>query len=195
MKLPQPRYKGTISVEEAISSRRSVRDYKDEALTIEDVSQILWAAQGITAPAWGGRTIPSASTTYPLEIYLVVGNVKNLDEGIYHYISQNHEIEKTNRRDIRRELATACYGQELITHAPIVIAIAVKYERTTEKYGNRGMQFVNNEVGHCAQNIHLQCEALGLGTTVIGAFQDNIVINSLRIKEEPLYIMPIGKKK
>jgi len=195
MKLPAPRYKGTISLEETIFSRRSVRDYKDEALTIEEVSQILWAAQGITAPNWGGRTIPSAGATYPLEIYLVVGNVKDLDEGIYHYINQNHEIERINRRDIRRELATACWGQDLIAKAPIVIIIAVKYERTTEKYGRRGARYVDNEVGHCGQNIHIQCEALGLGTTVIGTFQDMLVVNSLKIKEEPLYLMPIGKKK
>jgi len=195
MKLPSPRYKGDISVEEALLSRRSVRDYKDESLTIEDISQILWSAQGITTASWGGRTVPSAGTTYPLEIYLVVGNVKDLDIGLYRYLYQSHEIEKITSRDIRRELATACWGQDFITKAPIVIIIAVKYERTTEKYGNRGMQYVNNEVGHCGQNIHLQCEALGLGTTVIGAFQDALVVNSLKIKDEPLYLMPIGKKK
>ena len=195
MKLPSPRYKGDISVEEALLSRRSVRDYKDESLTVEDVSQILWSAQGITAASWGGRTVPSAGTTYPLEIYLVVGNVKDLDIGLYRYLYQSHEIEKITSRDIRRELATACWGQDFIAKAPIVIIIAVKYERTTEKYGRRGARYVDNEVGHCGQNIHIQCEALGLGTTVIGTFQDMLVVNSLKIKEEPLYLMPIGKKK
>jgi SagB-type dehydrogenase family enzyme len=194
MKLPKPRYKSAMSVEEAILKRRSIRFYQDEALTLEEVSQLLWAAQGQTAD-WGGRTVPSAGATYPLEIYLVVGNVKGLEHGIYHYISDKHELEKLSNKDVREEIAAAAWRQEFIEKAPIDIIIAANYERTTKQYSRRGIRYVDSEVGHCGQNIYLQCEALGLGTVAIGAFQDGLVINILGIKEEPVYIMPVGKKK
>jgi SagB-type dehydrogenase family enzyme len=194
MKLPVPRYKSEISVEQAISDRRSIRDYKDEALTLEEVSQLLWSAQGKTSN-WGGRAIPSAGATYPLEIYLVAGKVKGLDVGVYHYQVEKHELEKLNNRDIRSEIASAAWRQGFIASAPVVIIIAADYQRTTSRYGNRGTRYVDNEVGHCGQNIHLQAEALGLGTVVIGAFQDTMLIRVLSIKEEPLYIMPVGRKK
>lgn len=194
MKLPEPILKGTMSVEEAILKRRSIRNYKDEALSLQEVSQLLWAAQGQTAD-WGGRTVPSAGTTYPLEIYLVVGNVHGLEHGIYRYHSGKHELEKLSDKNVRSELASDAWKQECIAKAPINIIIAAKYERTTERYGTHGIRFVDNEIGHCGQNIHLQAEALGLGTVVIGAFQDTLVMRTLGIKEEPRYIMPVGKKK
>ncbi|MEO0091643.1 MAG: SagB/ThcOx family dehydrogenase [candidate division WOR-3 bacterium] len=193
MKLPKPRFSSSVSVEEAMLKRRSIRNYKDEALTLEEVSQILWACQGKTAD-WGGRTVPSAGATYPLEIYLVAAKVKGLETGVYHYLSENHELEKLNSRDVRKELTSAALEQEYINNAPITIVIAAKYERTTKRYGERGIRYVDNEIGHCGQNVHLQCEALGLGTVVIGAFRDEQVKKILGIKEEPRYIMPIGKK-
>ena len=194
MKLPVPRYKSEISVEQAISERRSIRDYKDEALTLEEVSQLLWSAQGKTSN-WGGRAIPSAGATYPLVIYLVVGKVDGLDVGIYRYDGDKHELERLSHKDVRSEIASAAWRQEFIAQAPINIIITANYERATKRYGKRGMRYVDNEVGHCGQNIHLQAEALELGTVVIGAFQDTMLIHTLGIKEEPLYIMPVGHKK
>lgn len=194
MKLPKPRFSSSVSVEEAILKRRSIRSYKDEALTLEEVSQILWACQGKTDDR-GRRTVPSAGATYPLEIYLVAGNVKGLETGVYHYLSETHELEKLSSKDVRKELTSAALEQEYINNAPASIVIAAKYERTTKRYGERGIRYVDNEVGHCGQNVHLQCEALGLGTVVIGAFRDEQVKKILGIKEEPRYIMPIGKKK
>lgn len=194
MKLPTPRLKSDISVEQAILNRRSIREYQDAALSLTEVSQILWSAQGKTAD-WGGRTVPSAGATYPLEIYLVAARVTGLETGLYHYQWQTHELNKLSTHDKRKELTKAAWGQNYIEKAPASIVIAVKYERTTNRYGTRGRRYVDNEVGHCGQNIHLQAEALGLGTVVIGAFQDSLVRQILGIKEEPAYIMPIGKKK
>jgi SagB-type dehydrogenase family enzyme len=194
MKLPKPRLKSSVSVEQSINQRRSVRLYKDEELTLEEVSQLLWSAQGKTSD-WGGRAVPSAGATYPLTIYLVVGIVKGLDPGVYRYKGDIHELEKLSHKDIRSEVASAAWRQEFIARAPINIIIAAEYKRTTDKYGKRGARYVDNEVGHCGQNIHLQAEALGLGTVVIGAFQDSLLIHALGIKEEPLYIMPVGHKK
>ncbi len=194
MKLSTPRYKSTTSVEQAMLQRRSLRLFKDEVLSFEQVSQILWAAQGVTTE-WGGRTVPSDGATYPLEIYLVVGKVIGLERGVYHYISGKHELRKISGKDIRSEIASASWNQDFITQAPINIVIAVNYTRTIGRYGKRGIRYVDNEVGHCGQNIYLQCESLGLGTVAIGAFQDFLVMRALGIKEEPCYIMPVGKKK
>ncbi|MEO0083446.1 MAG: SagB/ThcOx family dehydrogenase [candidate division WOR-3 bacterium] len=194
MKLPEPNYQGTMSVEQALKQRRSVRNFKDAALTLKEVSQLLWAGQGQTAN-WGGRTAPSAGATYPLELYLVVGNVDGLEKGVYHYDGAKHELKKLSNQDVRSNIASASWRQEFIAQAPIIIVIAADYQRTTGKYGQRGIRYVDNEIGHCGQNIHLQAEALGLGTVVVGAFQDSLIMNILRIKEEPRYIMPIGRKK
>lgn len=193
MKLPEPRYSSKTSVEEAMKSRRSIRSYKDVPLSLSELAQLLWAAQGLTAK-WGGRTAPSAGATYPLEIYAVVGKVKNLEPGIYHYNPQDHTIRLHKTGDLRSALANAALGQTCITNAPIDLVFAARYERTTGRYRERGIRYVHMEVGHVGQNVHLQVETLGLGTVVIGAFYDDKVKDVLGIDEEPLYIMPVGKK-
>ncbi|MGB7533338.1 MAG: SagB/ThcOx family dehydrogenase [Halobacteriota archaeon] len=195
IKLPEPSYTGNISVETALSKRRSIRDYSGENLTLEEVSQLLWAAQGITAP-WGGRTAPSAGALYPLELYTVVGDVEGIDKGVYKYSREEHELEKVKEGDIRAELADAAIGQECIRDAAIDIVFTAVYERTTRKYGERGIRYVHIEAGHAAQNVYLQAVSLDLGTVVIGAFIDGEVkeIMNMQEQETPLYIMPVGRK-
>ncbi|HUV80362.1 MAG TPA: SagB/ThcOx family dehydrogenase [Candidatus Bathyarchaeia archaeon] len=195
IKLPEPRYTSNTSVEEALSQRRSIRAYSGETLTIEDVSQLLWAAQGITS-AGGGRTAPSAGALYPLELYLVVGDVEGIDKGVYKYILEEHELEKVKDGDIRAELADAALGQACVRDAAIDIVFTAVYERTTGKYRERGIRYVQMEAGHAAQNIYLQAVALDLGTVVIGAFVDGEVKEIMKMQEQetPLYIMPVGRK-
>ena len=193
IKLSLPQKKSDIFLEKAISRRRSIREYKDEPLTLEEVSQLLWAAQGITA-GWGGRTAPSAGALYPLEIYLVAGRVKNLEPGIYHYRPDGHFLVKVVSGDKRFALFNAGLWQSPIKNAPISLVICAEYSRTTRKYGERGRKYVHIEVGHVGQNIYLQAESLGLGTVAIGAFNDGAVKKILKLDaEEPLYIMPVGK--
>ncbi len=194
LKLPKPRYKSEVSVEEALLKRRSVRSYQKSPLTLEEVSQLLWAAYGVTAD-WGGKTCPSAGATYPLVIYLVAGEVKDLKPGVYQYLPEEHSLKLVLEKDVRKELTAAAWQQEYILKAPINIIITANYERTTSHYGERGIRYVHMEVGHCGQNIHLQCETMGLGTVVIGAFNDKEVKRILNIKEDVLYIMPVGRKK
>ena len=191
--LPEPKLSSKTSVEEALSSRRSVRDYGKDSLSIEEISQLLWAAQGITV-RWGGRTAPSAGALYPLEIYLVVGEVKGLVPGFYHYDPGKHSITKKTDGDLRQKLTEASLFQDEITKAPATFVITAVYERTMKKYRERGIQYVHMEVGSAGENIYLQAEALGLGTVFIGAFEDEKVKKALGIKEEPLGIMPVGKK-
>lgn len=193
IKLPAPELKGSISVEEALVGRRSVREYKDGPLALKEVGQLLWSAQGITA-GWGGRTTPSAGATYPLEIYLVVGRVVDLKPGLYHYLPASHSLVKVVEGDLQRDLALASLGQEMIEKAPVTIVIAGLFRRTTARYGERGVRYVHMEAGHAGENIYLQAETMGLATVAVGAFSDSEVKETLKLKEEPLYLMPVGRK-
>ena len=196
MQLPAPRYESETSVEEALVQRRSVREYADENLTLEELSQLLWAAQGSTAP-WGGRTAPSAGALYPLELYVVVGAVDGLESGVYRYRPHEHELEKVKDGDVRAALSDAALGQEFIQEAAIDIVFTAVYERTTVKYRERGIRYVYMEAGHAAQNVYLQAVALDLGTVTVGAFFDEDVsaVVGLHAQENPLYIMPVGRKR
>jgi SagB-type dehydrogenase family enzyme len=193
IKLPEPRKVGSMSVEEAISSRRSRRSYKDKPLSLSDISQLCWSAQGITEPIYEFRSSPSAGALYPLEIFLVVGNAE-LEAGIYQYIPFDHSLKCIKKGDYREELCRASLGQEAVKDGALSIVITAIYERTTKKYGERGIRYVHMEAGHVAQNIYLQAEALGLGTVSIGAFYDDKVREVLSIPKNyaPLYVMPVG---
>jgi len=195
VQLPEPRLKSEVSLEEALLKRRSIREYANLPLTLEDVSQLLWAAQGITTE-WGGRTAPSAGALYPLEVYLAVGNVENLAAGVYKYKPERHELVKVRDDDVRGELAEAALGQNFVMEAAIDIVIAAVYERTTKKYGDRGVRYTHMEAGHAAQNIYLQATALDLGMVTIGAFYDDRVKDILGMlkNETPLYVIPVGKQ-
>ncbi|MEM2890528.1 MAG: SagB/ThcOx family dehydrogenase [Candidatus Hadarchaeum sp.] len=192
--LPPPRLDSDFSIEKALLMRRSVRDYTGEPLTLIEVSQLLWAAQGITDPR-GFRTAPSAGGLYPLEVYLVAGDVENLEAGIYRYRPKSHELVKIQSGDLREVLCTAALGQAWVKEAAADIVIMGVYERTTVKYGDRGIQYVHMEAGHAAQNVCLQATALGLGTVTVGAFYDDQIQKALNApeNEKPLYVMPIGR--
>jgi len=192
IKLPSPKTTGTMSVEEAISKRRSCRDFTHKSLTIDQISQLLWACQGITDTANGFRAAPSAGATYPFEIYLVAGNIEGLNVGIYHYIPKTHSLEIVQDGDFRVNIANNCNSQTFIKQSPATIVLSAIYERTSHKYGDRAMRYVAIEAGHIGENLSLQCEAIGLGTVMVGAFYDNKVKKLLGIAEEPLYIMPVG---
>ncbi len=195
--LPLPDQQGVMSLEEAIARRRSVRDFTHESISQSQLSQILWAAQGITDATFKLRSIPSAGATYPLEIFVVCGKngIEKIDEGIYRYNIDNHSLTQRYNGDVRLELARAALNQEFICEAPVDIVICVLHERTAMRYGNKGERYVQVEVGHAGQNIYLQATALGLATVAIGAFHDEQVRQVLRVDKQckPLYIMPVGK--
>jgi SagB-type dehydrogenase family enzyme len=193
IKLPGSKCEGKMTVEAALLARRSIRSYKDEPVTLEEIAQVLWAAQGVTRP--GYRTAPSAGALYPLEVYIVAGRVTGLGPGVYRYDPQNHALSKRVGRDVRRELAEAALGQSMIASAPATVAICGVFERTTRKYGERGIRYVHMEVGHAGQNISLEAVSLNLGTVVVGAFRDEQVrkVLGLDASEQPLYLMPLGR--
>ncbi len=194
--LPLPKVKGVLSLEETLLLRRSIREYKKKSLTLEQLSQLLWATQGISYPRWKFRTAPSAGATYPLEVYVVVGEegVENVDPGIYHYNPHAHIIKLIKRGDYRQSLYNACWGQIWVREAPVNIVITAIYERTTRRYGERGIRYVHFEVGHACQNLYLQATALGLGVVAIGAFSDSEIRRILDLDEDeyPQYVVPVG---
>ena len=201
IKLPVPVLKGTITVEEALAKRRSVRNYANKPLTVKEVSQILWAAYGITKPSTnlkyqgGLRTAPSAGAIYPLELYIVAGNVTEIEPGIYKYQPETNELLLLSEGDKRQALYNASYQQDMILNAPASIVYSAVFERTVQRYGQRGRErYVCMDLGHSAENVYLQAVALGLGTCAVGSFSDNDVklVVGMPQQEEPLYIMPIG---
>lgn len=186
--LPRPKLKGEMSLEETILKRRSIRSFTSKDLRLEEISQILWATQGITEEGRGLRAAPSAGALYPLEVYLIKS------DGVFHYNVRKHSLKKVGGIDVRGELAEAALGQSAIRQAPVSVVICAVRSRVTAKYGRRGDRYVDVEVGHAAENLHLQAVALGLASVPIGAFTDSEVkrILSLPRDTEPIYILPVG---
>lgn len=192
--LPPPRTDGPVSVERALQQRRTVREFSATAISLDEIGQLLWSAQGITHPE-GLRTAPSAGALYPLELTIVVGNVTELNTGVYRYDPAGHVLMPLAAGDRRADLARAALGQSWMQQAPALIAFGAVETRTSRKYGQRGSRYIHIEVGHAAQNVFLQAEALGLGAAVVGAFDDAAVAAVLQMPEgeKPLYLMPVGR--
>lgn len=186
--LPEPKYSGKMSVEESIWRRRSERSFHPQQLSLENISQLLWAAQGITERNWGFRAAPSAGALYPLTLYILKS------DGIFQYLPDGHKLLQIVKEDRRPSLVRASLGQAYIGEAPLVIIIAGNFRITEAKYGQRAYRYVNMEVGHVAENIHLQATAMGLVSLPIGSFWDDVVAKILELPDtqDPYYIIPVG---
>ena len=190
IRLPSVETVGEISLEEVIAKRRSERSFLNKDLDLKQIGQLLWAAQGITGKVGGYsfRSAPSAGALYPMELFVFTSR------GVFHYVPQGHYLKVTSKKDLRAALTSAALGQDAVKHAPISIVITAIYQRVTQKYGERGMQYVHIEAGHIAQNIHLQAVALNLSSVPIGAFKNEAIKKVLGepAHYEPLYIIPVG---
>lgn len=188
--LPAPRTQGTLTLEEALVRRRSVREYTNVPLTFIEIGQLLWAAQGVTSSA-GQRTAPSAGGLYPLEIYVATR------DGVYHYEPASHSMTAQIVGDKRQSVYNASLQQSAVRDAPAVFVIAAVYARTSGKYGDRTERYVHLEAGHAAQNLALEAVALNLGSVTIGAFEDDQVqqVMALPSDYKPLYVIPVGHPK
>ena len=196
MKLPQPRTEGVLSVEEAIGQRRTVRSFSPQKLHGDQLSQLLWAAQGTTGHGAFKRAAPSAGALYPMDVYAVVGaeSVSRVEAGIYHFEPGKHALSLVNPGDARDAVARACLSQMWMAKAPLHLVVTAEYRRTTGKYGNRGVRYAMIESGHIGQNIFLQAEALGLKAGIVGAYNDEKLMEVMTLPRthEPLLVMPIG---
>lgn len=187
--LPEPRSDGPLSLEAAIVHRRSLRRYGSDELSLQELSQLLWSAQGVTGDRASRRAAPSAGGCHPLVLYLCQS------DGVWRYHAQGHYLTEHLGKDIRTQVAQAAWGQGFIAEAPTVFAISAVFVRTTERYGERGeRRYLPMDAGHAAENLLLQAVALGLGGVPVGAFDDASVkrVLSLPGTEEPLYLIPVG---
>jgi SagB-type dehydrogenase family enzyme len=196
IQLPDPDYRG-MTVEEAIKKRRSVRNYSTGALSMNQLSQLLFAAQGITGKMYGQplRSAPSAGALYPFELYLVVNNVKGLSSGIYHYDVLNHAIVVIKSGDFSDHITDAGLKQDMLGEADVTFVLASIFDRVRHKYGERGYRYAYIEAGHISQNIYLQAVSLGLGSVSVGAFLDDKVNQLIGVdgqKEAAIYLHAIG---
>ncbi len=194
--LPEPELQGNMSVEEALYRRVSRRSFRAGKLTRLQAGQLLWAAGGLGMGGAAGisRSAPSAGATYPLELYLAAGDLEDTEPGLYHYSHRDHSLGMVQPGDLRAELARAALGQRMVARAPVSIILVADYASSTGRYGERGYRYVHMEVGHVAQNIYLQSEALNLATVAIGAFDDGAIKEILAVKGAPLLIMPMGQR-
>ncbi len=194
--LPSPGHEG-LSVERALRERRSVRNYSSEPMTLDQLAQLLFAAQGVTGHMYGEplRTAPSAGALYPFEIYVVANNVEALDKGIYHYAVREHQLELVKAGDFRGDITGAALQQEMLGDADVAFVLAAVIDRTRHKYGERGFRYVYMEAGHISQNIYLQAVSLGLGSVGVGAFLDHEVSELIGLdgeNEVPIYLHAVG---
>ncbi len=188
IELPNPSSKGSISLEQAIGNRDSVRSFTTQHLSLEQIGQLLWSGQGFR-DALGKRTVPSAGALYPLELYLVI------EEGVYHYVPERHQMEPHIEGDMRSSLSSAALGQECVAQAPATLLLTAVFSRIETKYGKeRSPQYIYLEAGHAAQNILLQATALGLDGVPVGAFYEEQVSKVLQLPQAhyPLYLIPLG---
>jgi SagB-type dehydrogenase family enzyme len=197
IKLPPPAKKGGMALSEALEARRTVRRFAARPLDLPQVSQLLWGADGTSDPR-GLRTSPSAGATYPLDLYLVVGErgVMNLPAGIYHYLVAENALTPLAPGDLRAPVARASLHQTWMAEAPVMVVITGEYRRCMARYGQRGIRYTHMEAGNVSQNLFLTAEALGLGAGIVGAFDDKALAQVLKLPpaHEPLLVMPVGYK-
>ena len=195
--LPDPSGWQALSLEQAIAARRSVRDYTGEPLTLDDLSRLLHAAQGITEPRRSFRAAPSAGALYPIELYPLVRDVAGLEPGLYHYAVQEHALELVQAGDLHSTVMQAGLGQSVLGQAAICFVLSAIFQRTRFKYRERAYRYVLLEAGHVGQNLCLAATGLGLGACTVGAFDDDDLNDLLGLdgqEEAALYVIAVGNR-
>jgi SagB-type dehydrogenase family enzyme len=183
--LPAPLTKGTMSLEEAIAKRRSVRAFQPQALTDQQIGQLLWAAQGITDPATGHRAAPSAMAKYPLTVYVF------RTDGVFSYEPNGHRLIRISDQDRRAKVTQPPRGGEA---APVTFIFTGDRAKMGSRMAAMTDRFICLEIGHAAENLALQATALGLATVTQGGINQEAIAKLLGLPETALvvYAMPVG---
>lgn len=186
--LPPPHRTGGLPIHEALATRRSRHEFLDSPLSPEQVSQLCWAAQGISGTE-GERTAPSAGARFPLNLFLVDS------VGAFEYLVEAHALKCLQRGSFRRRLQAAALEHACIGAAPLTLILTIDVAHSAVKYGQRAERYCLLEAGHAAQNVLLEATSLGLGSVPIGAFYDNAVSRILKLPENrhPVYLLPVGR--
>ena len=200
VQLSPPQLTGGVPVWDVIRQRRSVRTFQDTPLKEAELSQLLWAAQGITRVIrdFGLRTAPSAGALYPVETYLVVHSVEGIEPGVYHYAVETHELDQLKVGDFRTAVARAALDQKIAYRANVVFVWTAVFERSKWKYKQRAYRYVYLDAGHIAQNVALGAVALGLGSCQIAALYDdeaNALLGVDGIDESVIYMTVVGRER
>ncbi|MEA2033830.1 MAG: SagB/ThcOx family dehydrogenase [Euryarchaeota archaeon] len=193
-----PKEEGGAPLWEVLGRRRSVRIFKDEPLTKAELSQLLWAAQGITLPEYGFRTAPSAGALYSIETYLVINSVDQISPGVYHYAIDKHELEQLRAGDFRLQVAQSALDQEMVYHANVVFIWTAVFARSKWKYRQRAYRYIYLDAGHIAQNVALAAVAQNLSSCQVGALYDeevNALLGVDGIEESVVYMTVVGREK
>ena len=199
VKLPDPEFNKDIQFWNVILNRQSTRKFRNEPITLSDLSSLLFGMTGLTRifPQYAFRTVPSAGGLYPIEVYPTINNVENLEKGIYHYNISKHHLELLKEGDFRTEIAKGCLDQQIAFNSAVNFVWTVIIERSRWKYLQRCYRYIYMDAGHIGQNFYLVAEALGLGACTIGAIYDDEINNLLDIdgiQETALYVGVIVKK-
>ncbi len=197
IKLPSPKSLSTDALDVIIKNRRSVREFSKKALTKDQLSYLLWISTGINRKEYGFelRTAPSAGALYPIETYLVINNVENISQGVYHYNIKHHLLEETKTGDFRIAITKAALDQSMCYHAAAVFIWTAIFNRSKCKYGERGYCYIYLDAGHIAENLALSSTSLQLGCCQIAALYDDEVNQLIEIDgltESTIYLSVIG---
>lgn len=196
LKLPAPVASGGLSVEQALKERRSLREFGAVPLTLQELSQLCWALQGVTDDK-GHRTAPSAEASYPLKVYVIAGYVTGLASGLYRYLPDKHELKVLALGDKRAELVSRAVAEQTwIKEAPAAFLVVGIKARVPKASGPKGVRFMWTEAGLAAENVLLQAVSLGLGGTIVGGFEPGAVRSFFGLPqgEEPLALLPVGRE-
>jgi SagB-type dehydrogenase family enzyme len=196
--LDPPQKRGGAPLWEVIAGRRSVRNYTGSPVTRQELAQLLWACQGITAQSerYAFRSAPSAGALYPVETYLAVNRVDGIDPGLYHYEVEPHALAQLTSGDYRKAVAQAAMDQSPVERADLVAIWSAVFERSKWKYKQRGYRYIFLDAGHIAGNLALAAVALGLGSCQIGSLYDDEANRLLGLDgetESVIYMTAVGR--
>ncbi len=197
IKLPNFNITSNLSLTEILKRRKSVRSYLSKPLELEKLSFLLWASTGIQRNEYGYefRTAPSAGALYPIETYLIINNVLDLEQGIYHYNIEKHCLEFLKKGNFKREISLAALHQYFLSEAPVVFVWSAIFKRSKWKYKERAYRYIFIDVGHIAQNLALAAVSIELSTCQVGAFFDDEVNSIIGLdgnEESVIYLSTVG---